>query len=77
VKLDTVSGDDICPIVLQTKKEDVHVVGFLEQHMSGTAVTYIYIFFVEHKINILSTSYVLLENSVTHIKCAPNIYMLF
>ena len=40
VNLDTVSGDDMGPGVLQTQKKHVHVVGFFEQHMSGNTITY-------------------------------------
>jgi len=37
--LTTMSGDDIGPGVLQTKKKLVHDVGFFEQHMPGTTIS--------------------------------------
>ena len=58
-KLDIVSGDDMCQGILQ--KQYKHVVGFFEEHMSGTT----------------NTIHMLFKNSVTYHKYISNIHMLF
>ena len=67
-KLDTVSGDDMGPGLLQTTFK--HVVGFYAQHMSETTNTIdvLFINFVTYN-KYITNIYVLFENSVTYIKC--------
>jgi len=76
IKLNTVSGDVMGPgVLLPTHK---HVVGFFEQHMSGTTNP-IYMLFTNCVTynKYVTDIYMLFENSVTYNKCDHNIYMLF